>query len=143
MGGLVDRETVTLFDPIEPAAPVVHDDVAAARARMDRAREAQRVAEAERDAALVQVEVHADPAWAQLAYDFLLEYLVDNRFMFVDDLWDAGLPSTREDRALGAVFQRAARAGFMRKEPGQYRKSVRSHMTEKPVWRSLIYKPAT
>jgi hypothetical protein len=88
--------------------------------------------------AVAQVESHADPEWLQYAYTFTSQYLATHEFMFVDDLWDAGLTPTREDRALGAVFQRLARRGIMTKS-GTYRPSKRSHMTEKPVWRSLIW----
>lgn len=92
-----------------------------------------------RDQAIAQVVNHADPDWLQYAYAFAAGYLAKHEFMFVDDLWEAGLKPTREDRALGAVFQRLARRGIMVKS-GTYRPSIRSHQTEKPVWRSLIYK---
>lgn len=98
--------------------------------------EQRRRAEAERDQALRRVDEAADVLWREEAFEFVHDYLRAHATMFVDDLWTAGLRPTREDRALGAVFQRAARAGLMVKS-GSYRKSVRSHMTEKPVWRSL------
>lgn len=93
-------------------------------------------ARVERNAALDVVELGASDDWKDAAYAFLTEYLRAHDEMFVDDLWAAGLPQTREDRALGAVFQRAVRAGLMRKS-GRFRASVRSHATEKPVWESL------
>lgn len=112
-------------------------------ARMDAARAAAaedelREARARRDHALARVEHAAARPWVDRAWDFLCAYLRSNREMFVDDLWAAGLPHTREDRALGALFQRAARAKYMVKS-GSYRKSIRSNLTEKPVWKSLIY----
>lgn len=94
-------------------------------------------ARVERDAAIASVERHAIAEWRVAALAFLTDYLEHHDEMFVDDLWAAGLPSTREDRALGAVFQLAARKGLMRKS-GRYRASIRSHLTEKPVWESLV-----
>lgn len=95
-----------------------------------------------RDAALVQVDEHADDQWKADAWNFLVDYLESHQTMFVDDLWEAGLPSTREDRALGPLFVKAARMGLMVKT-AEYRPSVRSHLTGKPVWRSLIYHERT
>lgn len=120
---------MTLFEPFPEPPP---DEIAAARRR----REAQ--ARAERDDALRRVDAHGDPNWKIAAYDFLHAYLIAHDTMFVDDLWAAGLPpAPGDDRVLGSIFQKAARAGWMEKS-GTYRPSVRSHMTEKAVWRSLI-----
>lgn len=88
--------------------------------------------------ALEAVEAAADPDWMDIAWAALVTYLETHRTMFVDDLWDTGLPEPRESRALGPLILRAARDGLMAKS-GEFRKSVRSHLTEKPVWRSLIY----
>lgn len=53
-------------------------------------------------------------------------------------MWTVGgLTGTREDRALGPVFQRAARKGWIVKTD-RVRPSVRSHLSGKPVWRSLL-----
>jgi hypothetical protein len=90
--------------------------------------------------AIELVDEHAPPEWRDEAFVFVTRYLESHEFMFVDDLWDAGLPAPPEGRALGAVFQRAVRAGLMVKS-GQFRPSIRSHLTEKPVWRSLIRNP--
>lgn len=94
-----------------------------------------------RDAALAQVAAGADAAWTAQAWDTLVSYLQAHPTFFVDDLWEAGLVEPREARALGPVVLRAAREGLMRKS-GVYRKSVRSNLTEKPVWTSLVYKQA-
>lgn len=121
-------------------------DNPAGAARMDAARAESARVNAERDATLrrddgmARADDHASPRWKREAWDFLMAYLVDHVDLFVDDLWDAGLPHTDEDRALGPLFSRAARNGFIEKT-GEYRKSVRSNLTEKPVWRSRIYKP--
>lgn len=102
---------------------------------------ARQGAERRRDDAIEAVEAAADPDWIALAWDTLISYLKTHDEFFVDDLWSStGLPEPREARALGPVVLRAARDGFMVKS-GRFRKSVRSNMTEKPVWRSLIYQP--
>lgn len=94
-----------------------------------------------RDEALAQVADAADPNWMAAAWDALVEYLRTHEVFFSDEFWsEANLPRPKESRALGPVILRAAREGLMRKS-GQFRKSVASHMTEKPVWDSLIYRP--
>lgn len=92
-----------------------------------------------REAALVQVEEHADQDWFALALHVLHQVAVSQPDFISDDLWSTGLlPSTREDRALGPVFLRAARLGWIKKT-NTTRPSVRSHLSGKPVWISLIY----
>jgi uracil-DNA glycosylase family 4 len=95
-----------------------------------------------RDTALAAVEDAADPDWMDEAWDALVAWLRTHEEFFVDDWW-AGtqLAVPRESRALGPIVMRAARQGLMEKT-GEFRKSVRSNMTEKPVWRSLIYEGA-
>jgi hypothetical protein len=61
-----------------------------------------------------------------------------NEQLFVDDLWDAGLKVPKSSRALGPRIMSAAKKGWMERS-GMYRKSVRSNLSEKPVWNSLIY----
>lgn len=92
----------------------------------------------ERDAAIAQVEAHSPPEWRVEAWDFLTEYLRTHETMHVDSLWDAGLPVPPELRALGALFNRAVRAGLMTKTD-RYLPSVRSHLSPKVVWRSLSF----
>jgi uracil-DNA glycosylase family 4 len=107
-------------------------------AELDRAR---RASVAQRDAAVAAVAANADPDWMTLAWDTLVKYLHTHPEFFVDDWWaDTGLPEPREARALGPVVMRAARKGLMEKS-GNFRKSIRSNMTEKPVWRSLVFRP--
>lgn len=128
---LIDRDTSTLTGP----------------ERMDRARAvaaretAMRQAEAAATDGIARAAAKATEKWKRDAYDFLMAYLVDHARVFVDDLWEAGLPHTDDDRALGALFRVLAGRGFMVKT-GEFRKSTRSNSSEKPVWRSTIYKPA-
>lgn len=95
-------------------------------------------AQLQRDFALASAEEHAPIGWNDTAYQFLEGFLREHAEMHVDELWDAGLPAPPEQRAIGAVIQRAARAGLMRRS-GRTRPSVRSHLAHKPVWESLIY----
>lgn len=88
--------------------------------------------------ALLRVERHADPAWLEAAYQALLRCARARESFISDDVWSFGLEATREDRALGAVFMRAKRAGVIVKTD-RVRPSVRSHLSGKPVWHSLIY----
>jgi hypothetical protein len=91
-----------------------------------------------RDEAIEQVAAHTPPAWSELAWDTIVTYLKTHAEFFVDDFWsETGIEEPPEARALGAVVRRAQREGLMEKS-GQFRPSVRSHLTVKPVWRSLI-----
>jgi hypothetical protein len=95
-------------------------------------------AETSRDDALVQVEENAEPDWSEQAY-LALRKTAERKAEFIsDDVWAMGLDSTREDRALGPVFRRASREGWIEKTD-RVRPSVRSHLSGKPVWRSRIY----
>lgn len=71
-----------------------------------------------RDAAIAQVEMHADAGWKDAAAGLVVE-LADRGVPFTSDdvvelLEDRGV-STHNLAALGPVFQRAARAGTIRK----------------------------
>ncbi len=94
---------------------------------------------AERKQAGIAVSAgHSGEAWADYADGFIDHYLRHHSRMFVDDLWDAGLEAPVSPRALGARMQAAQRRGSMRKTT-EYRPSVRSNLSPKPVWQSLIY----
>lgn len=94
---------------------------------------------AEADAAILQAAENADQAWADLAFNLLCDWLRTYPTWFCDDFWSV-CPEPREGRALGAVVRRASRAGLM-VQSGDYKPSVRSHGTVKPVWRSECYRP--
>jgi hypothetical protein len=92
-----------------------------------------------RDEALEQVEEHAEPDWKTLALDAVRRTCEARATFIADDVWTVGgLTSTREDRALGPVFLKAARNGWCVKTD-RVRPSVRSHLSGKPVWLSLLY----
>jgi uracil-DNA glycosylase family 4 len=97
-------------------------------------------AQTRRDTAIAAVEANADDDWLADAYDELVVFLQRHPQFFVDDWWaETKLAEPRESRALGPVVMKAARAGLMVKS-GTFRKSIRSNMTEKPVWQSCIYR---
>jgi hypothetical protein len=93
-------------------------------------------ARAKREAGMALVA--ADSQWQDKAYATLVRYLKRHHEFFVDDFW-AGtrLAYPSNARALGPVVLRASREGLMEKT-GEHRPSVRSNLTAKPVWRSLI-----
>lgn len=100
-------------------------------------------AQVERDNALGQVDRAADPEWRDDAYDAVVRTARALPEFISDDVWTTGgLTSTKEDRALGPVMVRIARDGIAEKTD-RVRPSVRSHLSGKPVWRSLVYEGAS
>lgn len=92
-----------------------------------------------RNEALQRVDEAAEPEWKDVAYEAIQATALRLPEFISDDVWEIGqLDSTREDRALGPVFLRARRDGICIKTD-RVRPSVRSHLSGKPVWRSLIY----
>jgi hypothetical protein len=96
-------------------------------------------ARAARRSALSRVESHADREWLDAAFAALRGYLERNETFHCDDFWTLGIERPHESRALGAVIVRAARAGLMSKT-GEYRLSVSSNLSPKPLWKSLVYR---
>jgi hypothetical protein len=89
-------------------------------------------------AAILQVEQNADAEWLETALLAVERTCRKLEYFISDDVWDFGeLESTREDRALGPVMMRAKRNGWCVKTD-RLRPSRRSHLSGKPVWRSLI-----
>lgn len=95
-------------------------------------------AAAARDEAMRRVDRAADPDWKDEALAAVRRTCEALEEFISDDVWEHDLPGTREDRALGLVIRRAKDLGWCEKT-GRMRPSVRSHLSEKPVWRSLIY----
>jgi hypothetical protein len=91
-----------------------------------------------RRSALSRVESHADREWLDRAFAALRGYLERNQTFFCDQMWGL-IEKPREARALGPVMVRAAKAGLMSKT-GEYRLSVSSNLSPKPLWRSLVYR---
>lgn len=94
----------------------------------------------QRDEGIRRAEAGAEVEWKDTAWNTLIDYLHGHPDFFVDDLWKrTNLPWPQEARAIGPVILRAARSGYIVKT-GEYRPSIRSNMSIKPVWRSLLYK---
>jgi hypothetical protein len=89
--------------------------------------------------ALDRVDEAADPDWKEEALAAVERTCRARQEFISDDIWEiGGLESTREDRALGPVLMRAAREHWCIKTD-RMRPSKRSHLSGKPVWRSLIF----
>lgn len=95
----------------------------------------------QRDQAIDQVDENADETWKLAALEAVKRTCLQLPEFISDDIWDTGeLKSTREDRALGPVLLEARRRGWARKTD-RVRPSVRSHLSGKPIWQSLIFEP--
>jgi hypothetical protein len=92
----------------------------------------------QRQESIRKVDEHASVEWKDIAYRFIHLTALELQEFTQDDVWDRGLPATRENRALGPVFLRAARRRVCVKTD-RVLPSARSHGSGKPVWRSLIY----
>lgn len=97
------------------------------------------LAEAVTDAAIARVRSNADETWVREAERIISLVVRRQRLFTTDDLWEAGLPSPREPRALGAVMREAARLGIC-EATGEYRRSERAACHTRPirVWKSLV-----
>lgn len=93
-----------------------------------------------RDMALARVESSADPEWADRALEAVRVTALAAPEFISDDVWaTAGLEIPKNARALGPIFRKAALIGWIKKTD-RMRPSVRSHLSGKPVWSSLIYR---
>lgn len=101
------------------------------------------IARAERNEGMAQALQHAErvqPAWGEIAYDALVDYATENsRFTSYDfrmAYHAAKRPPPPTDKAFGAVFQRAVRAGVIVKDG--YDQHPERHASPTPVWRSKV-----
>ena len=82
-----------------------------------------------------------DDMWPDIAYSFLVRYAWSHE-QFISEECTAeaerlGYGSPADPRAWGAIFQRAARDGIIRRNG--YGTSHRRHLSPTPLWRSLVY----
>lgn len=92
-----------------------------------------------RDRALHLVSDHADPEWLAEALEAVYRTAERLPYFHVDSVWlDAGLTTTVENRAMGAVMRRAARLGWISKTD-RVAASARSHGSGKPIWFSHLF----
>jgi hypothetical protein len=97
----------------------------------------QTLAEQARDAGMAAVDAHANAQW-KLSAAAVIRELARRGVPFIgDDVWDLldqrQVPPPSSLRALGPLMLAAARAGEIRRT-GEFRPSVRSHMSPKPLW---------
>jgi hypothetical protein len=97
-------------------------------------------ARARRDEGLERVAAGTDPDWGTQFLKALYRTATTMKEFISDDVWRVGgVFPTRENRAAGPIFQDAARKGWVVKTD-RLKASVRSNLSGKPVWKSLIYK---
>ena len=94
-----------------------------------------------RDEAMVRVERNAHEEWKDAALEAVYQAALVNKKFIVDEVWRY-MPSdvsTHELRAMGAVMQKAVKAGWIT-GTGEYRSSakVTTHKGLRHVWKSLI-----
>ena len=94
------------------------------------------------DEAVAQGDVHSDPSF-QYAALAAIHWCARRHAEFTsDDVWArmeqaGGVPSTGDNRALGAVFRQAAREGVIATTDRVVRSArVRLHGSPRRVWRS-------
>ena len=98
-----------------------------------------------RDTGMAVALDHAEvttPDWADMAYAFLVEFAQQHPTFISEDVSGAskvaGFPQPPTDRAWGAVYLRASKAGVIVQD-GTGR-SARRHASICPKWRSLVYR---
>lgn len=97
-------------------------------------------AEANKDAALAEVEAAADPVWKAKAREAVRIVAGQQAELTTDDVWKY-LPPTRENRALGAIFVAAQKEGLIAWTDRTLR-SERPDCNRRPlrVWKSLVFR---
>jgi hypothetical protein len=91
--------------------------------------------------AIGRVDRGTDPLWRGHARGRLM-YLAKTKPEFTtDDLWEAGVPQTRENRALGPIMLWGRRAGIITATNSVQKSRLheRNHGRRLTVWRSNIY----
>lgn len=99
-------------------------------------------AAADRDRGMAVSAANQGPAWKELALEAVQAFCEEHEYFHVDEFWswaaERGFDSGPSPRGLGAVIQRASRGGIIEKT-GRGAPSVRSNLTDKPVWRSRTF----
>ena len=88
---------------------------------------------------------NADPEWMDQAINAIKEVAKTHEEFTADDIWEFGLPTTRNNKALGAAFKAVARAGEISKTNTvrNSRLRKRNHGRTMAVWKSRKYHPTT
>ena len=91
--------------------------------------------------AIDKVDSGTDPMWRGTARGVLLHLAKTRPELTTDDLWEAGVPQTRENRALGAIMQWGRNIGIITPTDSVQasRLHERNHGRRITVWRSNIF----
>lgn len=93
------------------------------------------------DRAIQRARTNADPEWREFAMELIIKLAQQRQEITADDIWEAGLPETRENRALGAVIQDAAKRNILA-PTDRVKKSRRvkhNHGRSIAIWKSLLF----
>ena len=99
-----------------------------------------------KEEAMDRVDKNANQDFRRVAFKSLINHARHKEFITANDVWD-GLDllgiETHDNRALGPIFLKAAREGWIEKT-NQTMQSSRSsrHAGDVRVWRSLLFNPA-
>jgi len=96
------------------------------------------------DAGMATAAAHADAVtggqWSELAWDFLLAFTKTHSTFMAEDVRSAAaltgaVPAPPDQRAWGAIIQKAARANLIERIGYAPMKSPNCHANPKSVWR--------
>lgn len=86
------------------------------------------------------------PSWEQQAMAIIEQLARTRPWFVVDDVWAAGLDSTEENRALGAVMLKATKGAPGRppviRQTKAVVRSANNHGNPRQVWKSLLWDKA-
>lgn len=78
--------------------------------------------------------------WADLAYNYLVEYATTHKEFMVEDVREASkgtVPEHQSGRAWGGVVVRASRAGIIRRKEFKNVKNEKAHGTPATLWETI------
>jgi hypothetical protein len=96
-----------------------------------------------RNTAIKQVTANTNqaiPGWTEHAYNFLLNFAQHHEQFLTEEVVNASrqsVPWSHDNRAWGAVIQKASRDRVISKQG--YRNAKSSHYSPKPLWISNIF----
>lgn len=92
------------------------------------------------DRAIQRASTNADPEWKELAMEIIMKLSRTNLEITADDVWEAGLPETRENRALGGVMRDAAKRKIIQKTNmvQNSRRVKHNHARPIHIWKCLL-----
>tara|TARA_R100001594_G_scaffold833_1_gene3416 strand:+ start:2562 stop:2933 length:372 start_codon:yes stop_codon:yes gene_type:complete len=100
-----------------------------------------------KERAMERVDQNANEDFRRVAMKSICSYAIKNKTLTANDIWDCldllGI-STHDNRALGPMFQKAAKEGWIEKTnmTTQSNRSSR-HCGDVRIWKSLLFSSAT